>query len=352
MDSLINQIPICIIGAGAIVADAHLPAYQIAGFRVKGITNRNREKAAALAERFSIPEVYDSLEAMVAANGNEVVYDFALPASQILPVLELLPEGATVLIQKPLGESLQEAAAIRELVLRKQIRAGVNFQMRFAPFILEAKKIINAGDLGTLTDLEVYVNVHTPWHLWDFLFSKPRMEINYHSIHYVDLVRSFLGNPQRIYARSFKHPLAAQLASVRTTMILDYGDFLRATIHTNHNHDYGYSHQQSYVKLEGTNGAVRIGFGALIDYPHGVPDRFEYVLRHGENSGQWVTRDIEGSWFPHAFIGTMQQMLLARSGQIETPENNIEDAFQTMICVEAAYQSSESGGVTIDTVKY
>lgn len=340
--------PICIIGAGGIVADAHLPAYQIAGFKVTGIVNRNKQKAEALAEKFRIEKVYDSLEKMVAEHGTNAIYDFALPASEIIPVLEQLPDGATVLIQKPYGESLGEAKAIHAIAKKKQLLAGVNFQMRFAPYILEARKMISDGQIGTITDLEVYVNVHTPWNLWDFLFSKERMEINYHSIHYIDLIRSFLGTPSKVYARTFKHPDAAQLASVKSNIIMDYGDVVRAVIHTNHNHNYSYQKQESYVKIEGTKGAVKITFGALINYPHGIADSFEYIIPEDGNEAQWRAKAIEGTWFPHAFIGTMQQMQLAKAGIIDQPENSIDDALETMICVEAAYASNEKGGILTD----
>ena len=343
-----KNIPICIIGAGGIVADAHLPAYKIAGFNVKGITNRRKAKAEALAQQFGIAQVYDNLSDMVAANGTDCVYDFALPASEIIPVLEQLPQKATVLIQKPYGESLEEARAIHALAKSKQMLAGVNFQMKFAPYILEAKKMIDEGKLGTITDLEVYVNVYTPWNLWEFLFSKERMEINYHSIHYIDLVRSFLGNPQKVFAKSFRHPEAQQLTSVRSNIIMDYGDYLRAAIHTNHNHQYSKTKQESYVKIEGTKGAVKITFGALINYPHGIPDKFEYILTEGEDKSELHTKTIDGTWFPHAFIGTMEQMLLAKTGAIEKPENSIDDALMTMACVEAAYASNANGGMLVD----
>ena len=337
--------PICIIGAGGIVADAHLPAYQIAGYKVAGIVNRNKQKAISLAEKFGIEKVYDTLEEMVAVHGTNAIYDFALPASEIIPVLEQLPEGATVLIQKPYGESLGEARAIHILAKQKQLLAGVNFQMRFAPYMLEARNMIADGKIGTITDLEVYVNVHTPWNLWEFLFSKERMEINYHSIHYVDLIRSFLGTPSKIFARTFKHPEATQLASVKSNIIMDYGDMVRAVIHTNHNHNYSYQKQESYVKIEGTRGAIKITFGALINYPQGVPDSFEYITLEEGQEAQWQTKTIDGTWFPHAFIGTMRQMQLAKSGIVDKPENSIDDALETMICVEAAYTSNEKGGV-------
>ncbi|WP_460684595.1 Gfo/Idh/MocA family protein [Niabella aquatica] len=344
----IKAIPICIIGAGGIVADAHLPAYKIAGYTIKGIVNRNKQKAIRLAEKFGIAKVYDSLEEMVADNGTHAVYDFALPASEIISVLKVLPQKATVLIQKPYGESMGEAKAIHSLAHNKQMLAGVNFQMRFAPYIMEARKMIADGELGIVTDVEVYVNVHTPWNLWDFLFVKDRMEINYHSIHYVDLVRSFLGNPKKVLARTFKHPEATQLSSVKSNIIMDYGDLVRAVIHTNHNHNYSHHTQESYVKIEGTKGAVKMTFGALINYPHGTDDTFGYIILKEGGNAQWHTKDISGTWFPHAFIGTMEQMLLAKAGIITTPENSIDDALITMACVEAAYASNERDGVLIN----
>ena len=83
------------------------------------------------------------------------------------------------------------------------MNAAVNFQLRYAPFIAEARKLIESGSMGKLVDVEVNVNVFTPWHQWNFLYGAERVEILYHSIHYIDLVRSLLGEPQRIYARTF-----------------------------------------------------------------------------------------------------------------------------------------------------
>ena len=138
------------------------------------------------------------------------------------------------------------------------MQAGINFQLRYAPYILAAKNLISENLLGSLNDIEVNVNVYTPWHLWDFLISSSRVEILYHSIHYIDLIRNLLGNPMSVYAKTTKHPSMPQLASVKSNIILDYGEMVRANILTNHCHNYGTPKQQSYIKIEGTKGAVLI----------------------------------------------------------------------------------------------
>ena len=337
---------IYIIGAGGIVNDAHLPAYKMAGFNVQGIFDVNLEKAKATADKFTIPKVFSAFQDMLNAATADTVFDIAVPGCEIVPVLEQLPDNTAVLIQKPMGENLTQAKQILELCKKKNLLAAVNFELRYAPYILAAKKLIQEGLIGEINDVEINVNVYTPWHLWDFLFTAPRLEILYHSIHYIDLVRNLLGNPMGVYAKTTKHPSVPQLASVRSNIIMDYGEMVAASIHTNHCHNYGRPEQQSYIKIEGSKGAVKISFGALIDYPRGAADSCEYVLLQEGKEPEWKELKVEGSWFPHAFIGSMKEVLLAANGQIEQPDNSVDDCIYTMACVEAAYKSSEQGGVT------
>jgi predicted dehydrogenase len=160
-------------------------------------------------------------------------------------------------------------------------------------------------------------------------------------------VRSFLGNPESIYAKTVQHPGSPGLASVRTSMILDYGERVRVNILTNHNHVFGLRHQHSYIKFEGTLGAILIRMGSLINYPEGVPDSFEYVFLEEGQAPAWKTLEIAGGWFPHAFIGSMAQMMIAAEGGLTRPDNSVEDCIDTMACVEAAYTSSANGGVKL-----
>ncbi|OQP63589.1 Gfo/Idh/MocA family protein [Niastella populi] len=349
-EQLSYKAPIIIIGAGGIVNDAHLPAYQLAGFNVAGIYDVDKEKAKALALKFNIPMVFETMEDVVRLKVEPVVYDVAVPGSAIIQVLDHLPAGSAVLIQKPMGTNYQEAKAILKFAHDKQLVAAINFQLRYAPFIKAARKLIQQGALGQVCDMEINVNVYTPWHLWTFLFESPRVEILYHSIHYIDLVRSFLGNPGGLYAKTVKHPEMSQLASVRSNIIMDYGDTVRANIITNHCHKFGLAHQHSYIKFEGTQGAIKINMGLLMNYPHGVADQFQYITLTGKEPGEWKTLEIEGSWFPHAFIGSMEQVMHAAAGNIPKPDNSVDDCIYTMACVEAAYLSSERGGVKLNEI--
>jgi predicted dehydrogenase len=103
--------------------------------------------------------------------------------------------------------------------------------------------------------------------------------------------------------------------------------------------------------MEGSKGAIIINFGALINYPRGAADSFEYVLLGEGKEPEWQQMKIDGSWFPHAFIGSMNEMLQAAAGIIARPDNSVEDCIDTMRCMEAAYISSENGGVKLSDIK-
>ncbi|WP_316800565.1 Gfo/Idh/MocA family oxidoreductase [Pedobacter frigidisoli] len=338
--------PIIIIGAGGIVADAHLPAYKIAGFEVHGIVNRTKERAQKLADTFGIPNVYNSLAEAVAGAPENTVYDLTIMPAQYIEALNQLPDGSAVLIQKPMGDDFAQANEILELCRAKKLKAAINFQLRFAPFVSAARYLIGQGLIGELYDMEVRVTIKTPWEIFPHVIIHPRLEIQYHSIHYVDLIRSFLGNPQSVLAKTLKHP-AKKLSSSRSTILFDYGDTLHAVINTNHDHDFGPDHQESYIKWEGTKGGIVAKIGLLMDYPHGVPDVFEYCLVEDGKSPVWQTVKLEGSWFPEAFIGTMANLMRFSEGSTDVLHTSVGDVIQTMAVVESAYHSSDIGGVKV-----
>jgi predicted dehydrogenase len=341
--------PIVSIGLGGIVHDAHYPAYKLVGFEVVGGFDLSADRAAMMKEKFNIPTLYDSLEGAVAAAPQNAVFDVAVPGDVITDILPLLPEGSAVLIQKPMGENLEQARDILKICNARNLTAAINFQLRFAPFIIAARDMIDRGLIGELYDMEARMQVNTPWHLWKFLFPLPRVEILYHSIHYIDLVRSFFGTPNGVYAKTISHPTAPDLkGGSRSMIIMDYGANPRVNVMTNHSHAYGSEKQQSYFKFEGSKGAIRIRAGLNMNYPDGVPDKFEYVLLDDNaDDPTWQSLDINGSWFPEAFIGTMASLMRKANGETDVLPTSVADAFETMAVVEAAYASSEAGGTPI-----
>lgn len=338
--------PIVIIGAGGIVRSAHLPAYDKAGFPVVALGDVEPGRAGALAAEHGIAKGFDSVSEIVRFAPPDSIFDIAVPASQLMSVLRELPARAAVLMQKPMGENIHDAAAIRQLCRERNMTAAVNFQLRYAPNHLGVLALTREGVLGKVHDIEVQVRTYTPWHLWTFLKHTPRLEILYHSIHYLDLIRSWLGTPASIYAKTVRHPSTSDLAPTKSVMILDYGDQARVFIATQHGHDLARSSQLSFVQWEGTRGAIRMGMGLNLDYPKGKCDTLAYVERAYQPS-EWRDIPIDGNWFPDAFVGSMGSLQAYVEGSANELPTNVDDAFATMAMVEAAYQSSAHGGETV-----
>lgn len=324
--------PIVIVGGGGIVNDAHLPAYKLAGLPVAGVYDIDSERTAALAEKWGI-KAFTTLEE--ALDTPDAVYDLALPPSAHTKVLPSLPDGAAVLLQKPMGSDLEDASEILKLARKKSLTAAVNFQLRFSPIMLAITDARRHGWLGELIDVDLHVNILTPWHLFPFLKGLPRIEIAVHSIHYLDLLRGLLGNPSGIHARTMGHP-NSDMAQTRTSALFDFGDGIRTTMSVNHNHGFGRKFQDATFKFEGTDGVAVAKMGALLNYPDGEPDE----LWIGQGNDEWKQVPLRGSWFPHAFIGTMSNLQRFAAGEDAQLVTSVEDAWHTMALVEAAFKSS------------
>ena len=336
--------PIAIIGAGGIVRTAHLPIYRRLGFPVAGLYDIVPDAARETARRFGVSTVFGSIAEASAAP--DAIFDVAVPGDQIASVVRELPRGSAVLIQKPMGEDLAGAHAINQICQERGLVAAMNFQLRFSPNVLALRDLLARRALGELVDIEVRLVVRQPWHLWRFLEGAPRLEILYHSIHYLDTIRAIAGEPRGVYCRAVAHPAMPEFSDTRSTIILDYGEALRCSLLLNHTHQQDPSHCVSFLKVEGTRGAAQLSMGVNIDYPNGPPDTLEVAL----DGPAWHSIDLRGSWFIDAFEGPMSNLQRYVAGEDAALVSPVEDALQTMALVEACYQSNASGGTPVPRV--
>jgi predicted dehydrogenase len=336
--------PIVIIGAGAIVRTAHLPVYARLQFPVAGLFDVRADTARETAQAFGVTTVFRSLAEACASPG--AIFDLAVPGDQITSVLPCIPAGSAVLIQKPMGENLDQARAILALCRERQLTAAINFQLRFSPGMLALRDLQRGGFFGEIADIEVRLVVRQPWEQWSFLRRAPRLEVLYHSIHYLDAIRLLVGEPKGVYSRGVGHALLPEFHDTRTTTILDYGDRLRCSLMLNHTHLHDPTHRESMLKIEGTEGTAILTMGVNLDYPNGQPDRLEIVRGREE----WRQAPLRGSWFIEAFEGPMSNLQRVAAGEDAALVSPVADAIKTMALVEACYRSSAAGGTPVPEV--
>ena len=197
--------------------------------------------------------------------------------------------------------------------------------------------------LGNVTNVEVFVSLRTPWDRFPSLAKLPRVEMLFHSIHYLDWVRAILGKPQGVYAHTIPHPDFPKLKSTRTTAILNYGEKVRCVLSINHNFRFGPRHEEATVRVEGTRGAAVGTFGGMLRYPEGEPDRLDVITEGAD----WTDVPLEGNWFPDAFLGPMSNLQRYVAGEDPVLLTGVNESFRTMAIVEACYQSDATGGTPL-----
>lgn len=341
---------IAIVGAGAIVEAAHLPAYDMADFDVVGIHDRDSERAHEVADDTGVDlHVFDDVDALLDDDRVDVV-DVAVPPRHQCDLVErIVGSGRHVLCQKPLSDDFDAAREIVECVEAADVTAAVNQQMRWEKSIRAVKELLDAGALGTPLRGDITVNVDTDWSAWGWLVDSRRLEVMYHSVHYLDAMRFLFGDPERQSATMARAPEQAATGETRTIHTLEYPGELRATIDSNHNN---WADGYAEFRFEGTEGTVRGSIGLLDDYPEGGPDTFEF--RPGPDA-DWTSHEVPNAWFPDAFIGSMGS-LLAAIDDGGRPPTHPADNLDTLRLANGAYRSASEGAVvdpaTVDRDHY
>lgn len=339
--------PITIIGAGGIVRDGHLPAYRKMGLPVAGIFDVNQETAKTLAKDFGVEVVHPTLEDAIAACGTEGIFDLALPPAVLLGTVEQLPGNSAALLQKPVGPDLATARRIVAAIDQRSITAATNFQLRYTPSMLAIRDAARKGLLGEIVEVEVRLAVYMPWELWSFIPHLDAVEIPLHSIHYLDWIRSLLGEPESVYAKAVKHPRYPTLADARSSIILDYGDRVRCALSLNHTYNYGPEHIEATIRVEGTAGCAHLTVGYLVDYVKPVPETLEMTI----TGVPWTTVPlVGGERVPDAFGFVMANLQRFVAGEDTVLDTDVHDSIKTMALVDAALKSSRQGGVVPEGV--
>jgi len=325
---------IAIVGAGGIVNYAHLPAYKKSGFRVVGITDRNLEVAEKTARQAGIPKVYASVDELLADPDVEIVDVAVYPAGQLEVVEKVTAAKRHVLCQKPFADEYAKAVRSVELAEAANVKIAVNQQMRWDAGIRCARILIDDGWLGIPTYGTIQVHCNTDWSLWPWIYKGTRLEVMFHSIHYIDSLRFLLGQPNSVFTSGSRGPAETTEAETKTLTVWDYASGLQVLIDVCHStwQDDPYA----IFRLEGTEGIIKGTIGLMYNYPTGRPDTLEFMSKR--NPGYWFSARLDSMWIPDAFAGPMASLMCAVEDGTE-PETSGRDNLRTLQVVFAEYRS-------------
>jgi predicted dehydrogenase len=326
------------IGAGFIMRDVHMAAYNEAGFNMVAIASRTPEHAEAAAAMWGVGKVYPDWRELVADPEVEIVDIAYPPHAQLEVIREVVKQGdhtKGVLAQKPLATNLEDAREIVRLCEEAGITLSINQNMRYDQSMRALKTLLDRGDLGE--PVVAQITMHARPHWQEFIKGYDRVAILNMSIHHLDAYRFLFGDPKSILVSVRRDPRTEfEHSDGMAFSILEYEDGLRAISLDN---CFSWTDHGIEWRVEGTEGVAKGTIG-WPDYPAGSPSTIDFTTLR--QPGYWFQPRWPERWFPQAFIGTMGQLMRAVEEGTE-PELSGQDNLKTMALIEAAYLSADEG---------
>lgn len=340
VDVRVRRFKIGCIGAGMIMAEVHLAAYKEAGFHVAAIASRTPANAKKVAERYGIATAHATPEKLIEDKQVEIL-DIAFPPDQQPALIRHALKQKhikAILAQKPLSLTVDEAKKLRDEAKAAGKVLSVNQNMRFDQSMRVLKEILDRGDLGEIVIATIEMRAIPHWQT--FLAEYDRLTLANMSVHHLDVLRFLFGDPTEIFTvartdprTAFKHKDGITVSTLKFpsgVLAVSMEDVWSGPREEGFDSDI-------YIKwrVEGTDGVAQ----GTIGWPTGQASTLRYASKR-VTSGKWVEPTWKTTWFPHAFIGVMEQLQFAVASGTE-PMLSVADNVKTMALVEAGYRSMD-----------
>jgi len=325
---------IAFVGCGGIVNYGHIPSYKANGFNLVGGYDIDSEAAEKTVQTHGLKKLYTSLDELLSDPNVQIVDVAVVPEEQWNVVSKVIASGKPLLCQKPFSVNYAKAVEMTTLAQQAGLKMAVHQQFRWSSIIQATQAIIAEGWLGDILDVQVQVSISTPWDMWPWIASQPRLEVLFHSIHYLDSLRYLFGDPALVTSRHTKHPAQQARGETKTITTWEYPNGLQILIAICH---FDWSPGlYSLFRVLGTDGLIEGTIGTNYDYPDGRSDTLKFTSRSQPERDFSAT--LPGKWIPDAFYGPMASLMEAIQTDGE-PLTSAEDNLGTLRVVEAAYQS-------------
>ena len=189
-----------VIGTG-FIGPVHIEALKRLGVQVTAICGSTKN-AKATAELWGIPEVYGDYDyrAMLRSPNVDVVHITSPNRVHVEQSIAALRAGKHVICEKPLSMTSKEAAkAVAEVKKKSSPVFAVNYMCRFFPAVLQARAMVERGELGEIIHVQGHFFqdwlLHATDYNWRLLASEggKLRAVGDIGTHWIDAVSFILG---------------------------------------------------------------------------------------------------------------------------------------------------------------
>ncbi len=301
-----DKIKVAAVGAG------YFSQFQYQGWRnmdaveTVALTNRNVPKGEALAAQYGVPKVYGHVEEMLDAEQPDLLDIITTPATYREYIELAAARGITVICQKPFGRSFGEAVELTEIAEKAGIKLVVHENFRWQPWYREARRLIAAGQLGTLHSAAFRLRPgdgQGPQAYLDrqpYFQQMPRLLVYETAIHWIDTFRFLMGEVAAVYARLRRvNPVIA--GEDAGYIVFEYDSGATGLFDGNRLNDHVAGNPRRTMGemwLEGSGGVLRLDGEARLWWKPHHGDEVEHVYDKGQTDSfgggacEWMQRHV------------------------------------------------------------
>ncbi len=241
---------VCVIGLGPI-GNLHSRIYKsLPNAELVGVCDIIEERARKAGEAYGVPCFLDAQQMLdelkpdlcsVATGGYEYSSDHYKPSMQVLAA------GINLLCEKPISNDIGHAREMVALAKEKNVCFGIDFNHRFTPAALSAKKWQNEGCLGDLLfcNMSLWIGKPGP-------FESPYYHLKALNPHSVNMMQYFMGDIEAVSCFAMKAPGRNIWSSASINMKFKSG----AIGHLTSSYDLARQHPMERCEVAGTKGRV------------------------------------------------------------------------------------------------
>lgn len=218
-----------IAGPGNIARRFAQAVKNVEGAELTAVASRESARAEAFAAEYGIPHVFRGYEAMAASDTVDAVY-IATPHPFHAPCAELfLNAGKHVLCEKPMCVNARQASALQECAEKNGVFLMEAMWTRFLPAMLEAKRIVDNGEIGEVRGISADFCYRTPADAVPRLYlpslgGGSLLDVGVYALHFADI---FLGSePETVLALGHTD----QGVDIHTHILLKYRNGAMASL--------------------------------------------------------------------------------------------------------------------------
>lgn len=260
-----------------------------------GLWNISDKLAEEKSKRFGCKK-YTSAEALLADPAIDAVFVLTALEAHEQYTLMALAAGKHVLVEKPVGRTVQEIEAMQEAANRARVICMPGHNYIYEASAMRAKALIDEGNLGDLVSIYVLYNIHHP----EEVAARYPGVIRHIMTHHAYIMLYLAGKPTRVSAMKsvihYQQITQEDLAMVNLQLENGALAHFCASFAAD---DHAGDPWTMMIKVIGTKGATRFSYRDWVEnkpaqvhsqtysaYPYSIYQEVDYFVKHCIGQGR------------------------------------------------------------------